>query len=67
MVTNVWIEEKKVKKIRRKNVEKQVESAKKNSESNIINHLYSFFNTYAISEVVVDRAIEMLGKEGCQV
>ena len=67
MVTNVWIEEKKVKKIRRKNVEKQVESAKKNSESNIINHLYSFFNTYEKSEVVVDRAIEMLGKEGWKV
>jgi hypothetical protein len=48
-------------------VEKEIESAKKNGESNIINHLYSFFNSYEKSEIIVDRAIEMLGKDGSQV
>lgn len=48
-------------------MEKEIQSAKKNSESNIINHLYSFFNTYEKSEIIVDRAIGMLGKAGSQV
>jgi hypothetical protein len=33
-----------VRKCRRRDVEKELESAKKNSESNIINQLYSFFS-----------------------
>jgi len=44
-----------------RNEEKELESAKKNSESNIVNQLFSFFNSYDKSEGVVERAIRKLG------
>ena len=51
-----------MKRSRRRNVDKELESAKKNSESNIINQLFSFFSSLGKSEPVVDRAIKFLGK-----
>jgi hypothetical protein len=40
-----------------------LESAKKNSESNIVNQLYSFFNCGEKSEAVVERAVRALGRD----
>lgn len=48
-------------------MEKELESAKKNSESNIINQLYSFFNSFEKSEIIVERAIKLLSKNENQI
>lgn len=52
-----------VKRGRRRNAGKELESAKKNSESNIVNQLYSFFNSGEKSEAVVERAVRALGRD----
>jgi hypothetical protein len=36
----------KLKKTRSRNEKKELESAKKNSESNLVNQLYSYFSNY---------------------
>jgi hypothetical protein len=43
----------------KKTVEKDLSSAKKNSESNIINQFYSFFSCRERSERIVEKAIEV--------
>jgi hypothetical protein len=43
----------------KKTVEKDLSSAKKNSESNIINQFYSFFSCRERSERIVKKAIEV--------
>jgi len=45
-----------------KTVEKELMSAKKNGESNIINQFYSFFSHAEKSEKVVRRCLGQLGK-----
>ena len=42
----------------KKTAEKDISSAKKNSESNIINQFYSFFSCRERSERIVKKAIE---------
>lgn len=42
------------KRKREKNPEKEIESAKKNGESNLINHFFSFFSNREKSEGVVE-------------
>jgi hypothetical protein len=43
----------------KKTVEKDISSAKKNSESNIINQFYSFFSCRERSERIAKKAIEV--------
>jgi hypothetical protein len=49
-----------------KTVEKEILSAKKNSESNIINQFYSFFSSREKSERIVEKCALMLGKSPLQ-
>lgn len=49
-------------KKREKNLHKEIESAKKNSESNLINHFFSYFNSREKSERTVDGCISLLSK-----
>lgn len=53
------LEEKKIKIKKRRGIdkEKQLESAKKNSESNIINQFFSYFSCRSQSEEIVEKAI----------
>ena len=43
-------------------MDRELVSAKKNSESNIINHFFTYFVLRECSETVVRRAIDSLGK-----
>lgn len=48
-------------------LEKELQSAKKNSESNLVNQLLGFLSSQERSQPIVDRAIGQLGKSLAQV
>lgn len=52
-------------KKRLKSNEKEIESAKKNSESNLINHFFSFFSNREKSEKTVLQCIDTLSTQDC--
>jgi hypothetical protein len=49
-----------------RSTEKEILSAKKNSESNIINQFYSFFSSREKSERIVEKCALLLGKASAQ-
>jgi len=50
-----------------KTLEKEILSAKKNSESNIINQFYSFFGSREKSERIVARCCNLMSKSNEQI
>lgn len=52
-------------KSRKQCLEKELESAKKNSESNLVNQLLAFLNNTQVSQKLVNSAIRRVKRKGC--